>query len=588
MKRNLIILATLLLSCMSCNLLDTTPKDTLSPDGYFKTETDLQLFSNTFYNNLLDKNPYEHQSDHIINLNLNSLLHGGTFRTVPANGGGWSWSDLRKMNTLLENIHNCSDEKAVQQYTALTRFFRAFFYFEKVKRFGDVPWIDRQLGSDDEQLYAPRDSREVVMTHMLEDIDFAIANLPDRISTYRICKWTALALKAQFCLYEGTFRKYHGVNLEGHAYDFYLTQAADAARQIMDNGPYRLAKDYRTLFAEVDADRNEYILAIKNDKSLGIYNNCTAYAIMPTQGRPGFTKKLVDSYLMKDGSRFTDKPGWETMPFKEEVADRDPRLAATMRTPGYKRIGGTDVEAPDLGSSVTGFQVAKFVMDVTLPDASRVEMSYNDMPVFRLGEVYLNYAEAKAEAGTLTQDDLDRSVNLLRDRVGMPHLMLADANANPDPFLKSENYGYRNVSGPNEGVILEIRRERGVELAQEGFRWDDLMRWKEGLCVNQPMYGMYFPGPGEYDLTGDGKADLCLYKGNKPSSSVKGIVFKKIGDLADGIFLSGEDSGFVDPQKNNTHVFNEERDYFYPIPIDDRTLNHSLTQNPGWNDGLDF
>ena len=588
MKRNLIILATLLLSCMSCSLLDTTPKDTLSPDGYFKTETDLQLFSNTFYNNLLDKNPYEHQSDHIINLNLNSLLHGGTFRTVPANGGGWSWSDLRKMNTLLENIHNCPDEKAVQQYTALTRFFRAFFYFEKVKRFGDVPWIDRQLGSGDAQLYAPRDSREVVMTHMLEDIDFAIANLPDRISTYRICKWTALALKAQFCLYEGTFRKYHGVNLEGHAYDFYLTQAADAARQIMDNGPYRLAKDYRTLFAEVDADRNEYILAIKNDKSLGIYNNCTAYAIMPTQGRPGFTKKLVDSYLMKDGSRFTDKPGWETMPFKEEVADRDPRLAATMRTPGYKRIGGTDVEAPDLGSSVTGFQVAKFVMDVTLPDASRVEMSYNDMPVFRLGEVYLNYAEAKAEAGTLTQDDLDRSVNLLRDRVGMPHLMLADANANPDPFLKSENYGYRNVSGPNEGVILEIRRERGVELAQEGFRWDDLMRWKEGLCVNQPMYGMYFPGPGEYDLTGDGKADLCLYKGNKPSSSVKGIVFKKIGDLADGIFLSGEDSGFVDPQKNNTHVFNEERDYFYPIPIDDRTLNHSLTQNPGWNDGLDF
>lgn len=588
MKRNLIILATLLLSCMSCNLLDTTPKDTLSPDGYFKTETDLQLFSNTFYNNLLDKNPYEHQSDHIINLNLNSLLHGGTFRTVPASGGGWSWGDLRKMNTLLENIHNCPDEKAVQQYTALTRFFRAFFYFEKVKRFGDVPWIDRQLGSDDEQLYAPRDSREVVMTHMLEDIDFAIANLPDRVSTYRVCKWTALALKAQFCLYEGTFRKYHGVNLEGHAYDFYLTQAADAARQIMDNGPYKLAKDYRTLFAEVDADRNEYILAIKNDKSLGIYNNCTAYAIMPTQGRPGFTKKLVDSYLMKDGSRFTDKPGWETMQFKEEVADRDPRLAATMRTPGYKRIGGTDVEAPDLGSSVTGFQVAKFVMDVTLPDASRVEMSYNDMPVFRLGEVYLNYAEAKAEAGTLTQDDLDRSVNLLRDRVGMPHLMLADANAHPDPFLKSENYGYRNVSGPNEGVILEIRRERGVELAQEGFRWDDLMRWKEGLCVNQPMYGMYFPGPGEYDLTGDGKADLCLYKGNKPSSSVKGIVFKKIGDLADGIFLSGEDSGFVDPQKNNTHVFNEERDYFYPIPIDDRTLNHSLTQNPGWNDGLDF
>ena len=165
----------------------------------------------------------------------------------------------------------------------------------------------------------------------------------------------------------------------------------------MNSGKYGLAKDYLTLFAEIDADKTEYILAIKNDRALSITNNTSAFANMPTQGCPGLTKKFVDSFLMKDGSRFTDKPGWETMQFKEEVADRDPRLACCTQTPGYKRIGGTKVLAPDFGSSTYGFQIVKYVMDCTLTDVDRVDMSYNDMPVYRYAEVLLSYAEAKAE-----------------------------------------------------------------------------------------------------------------------------------------------------------------------------------------------
>ena len=184
------------------------------------------------------------------------------------------------------------------------------------------------------------------------------------------------------------------------------------------------------------------------DQSLQICNNATAFAVMSTQGTPGFTRKFIAGALMADGTRFTDKPGWETMQFVDEMAGRDPRLAAITVGPGCVWLGDEAVSAPDLGCSVTGYQVQKFVMDKTLPEWGRVDKSYNDMPVFRYAEVLLNYAEARAELGALTQEDLDNTVNKLRDRVGMTaHLNLEAANADPDPFLSGEPYGYRNVSG---------------------------------------------------------------------------------------------------------------------------------------------
>ena len=597
MKKYLITIAAAALAFASCDILDKAPQAEMSPESYFKTEQDLQLFSNTFYNNLLPKSPFSNQSDCYVKQSLSDELHGGTYRIVPSSGSGWSWGDLRKMNTLLGYINNCEDEDAVREYTALTKFFRAYFYFEKVKRFGDVPWIDAELGSESAQLYAPRDSRELVMQKMIDDIDYAIANLPDKVSTFRVNKWAALALKAEFCLYEGTFRMYHAGHItletlpeDATPYTTYLDLAAAAAKQVMDSGLYSLAPDYQLLFAADDADAKEYILAIKNDQSLNVRNNTTAYGTMPTQGCPGLTKKFVDSYLMKDGSRFTDKEGWATMQYKEQMADRDPRLAASTVTPGYVRLGATDISATDLSCSSTGYQLVKWVMDINLPEVGRVDMSYNDIPVFRIAEMYLIYAEALAEneTKTITQNDLDISVNLLRDRVGMPHMNLTEANANPDWYLCSEEYGYRNVSGSNKGIILEIRRERAIELFKEGFRWDDLMRWKEGLCINQVMYGHYFPGLGEYDLTGDNKADIVLYEGKKPAEKA-GVAAFEVGTLT-GVVLSEGTKGYINPQPQenpqNAHVFDESRDYYYPIPSTERSLNPNLTQNPNWKDGL--
>lgn len=598
MKRFTIV-AILFMGLSACNdLLDLKPLSQISQEDYFQTETDLQLFSNPFYNNLLDKSPYDMQSDLYICQNLSDEMLGGTKRTVPASGGGWSWTDLRRMNTLIAYAGQCKDEDAVIKYTALTRFFRAFFYFEKIKRFGDVPWYEIELGSADEELYNARDSREFVMTKMIEDIDYAIANLPDKkeetSSPYRVNKYAAMALKAQFCLYEGTYRKYHSLNLEGHDYNYYLEQSAAAAQNLMNDGAYKLystnhpEKDYLTLFAEENADPNEYIFAIKFDYGLSIYHNATAHTLVPTQGRPGLTRKMVNTYLKKDGTAFTNQSGWQEMSFIEEMTDRDPRLAQSIRTPGYTRIGQTTVLAPDLSVSVTGYQPIKFVQDPTASggNVDRNDRSTCDLPVYRYAEVLLNYAEAKAELGNLTQADLDKSINLIRQRAGMPGLDMNVANASPDRYLSDAETGYPNVTGANKGVILEIRRERAIELNQEGFRFDDLVRWKAGYCIDQSTYGMYFPGPGAYDLSGDGQADVTLYANGTPKPVVTSGVAYEIGNE---IILSGGNKGYIYYHKNiERTAFDEGRDYLYPIPINERSLNHNLTQNPGWNDGLSF
>ena len=589
----------------SCNdELNLTPNNKLDQSDYFKTETDLRLFTDPLYNNLLDKEPYDDQSDLYIQQNLSNEMKGGTYRTVPGSGGGWTWTNLRRINTLIGNADKCEDEAARNEYIAVAKFFRAFFYFEKIKHFGDVPWYDKELGSADEDLYKARDSRELVMQNMIADIDEAINVLPAKAKQdnvpYRVTRGAALALKARFCLYEGTYRKYHNVNLDGNDYTYYLTQAAEAAEQLMNLGEYKLyttgnpSSDYLNLFANEDANTDEYILAIRFSYATGAYHNATAHTLLSTQGRPGYTRKMVNMYLMKDGTAFTNQPGWQHMEFTKEIVDRDPRLTQSIRGLGYHRIGQTTILPTDLSVTVTGYQPIKFVQD---PSASGGQVDRNDrstcdMPVYRYAEVLLNYAEAKAELGTLTQSDLDKSVNLIRARVGMPSLNMATANANPDTYLSASLTGYPNVTGSNKGVILEIRRERAVELVQEGFRWDDLVRWSCGSCINDgedysPLTGAYFSGPGSYDLSGNGSVDLVLYANGSAKPSVEsGVVVYEIGK---DIFLSEDSYGYLYYHKSIARTaFNEVRDYLYPIPINERNLNPNLTQNPGWDDGLDF
>lgn len=580
MKKIIYIYALLSCGMMACSkdYLERLPESAVTPEASFKTEKDLALFTNSFYDAALPsaEGVYNESVDNIVKTTLDDELTGK--RQVPISGGGWTWSNLRNINYFLANCFNTVSEATAAPYAAEARFFRAYFYFDKLKRFGDVPWYDKVIDqNDEEQLKKPRDPRTLVVSNILADLDYAIANLSSTKSDEKVTKWTALALKSRVALFEGTFRKYHTeFNLPDAS--GLLEKAADAASKLMEGGQYSLysaagTDSYGALFYSVNSLSQEVILARKFSDALQIWHNVNYYTITASYGKPGLDKNLVDSYLMKDGTRFTDKANYQTMTFKEEVQNRDPRLSQTIRTPGYKRIGGAASVAPNFGNSVTGYQLIKFVGDVKYDNYNRSE---NDMPIFRYAEVLLNYAEAKAELGTLSQADLDKSIKLIRDRVGMPNINLLQAKSNPDAFLAKD---YPNVVGDMKGILLEIRRERRIELVMESFRWDDVLRWKSGQLVTRQFKGMYFPSTGKFDLDSDGKDDVWIYEGDKPSAS--GIQLLKLGSE---ILLENGNKGNVIINAHIKKVFDEKKDYLYPIPVQERQLNPNLTQNPNWDE----
>ena len=571
------------IACISCeDMLDYQPKDRLSPDTYFKTETDCELWTNNYYTVFPSaEGIYSEPYDVIVRDVLADEI-SGVRKPMPTDGN-WNWKKLREMNFFLSRASQVEDESVRLEYEGLTRFFRAYFYFEKVKRYGDVPWVDRPLGSDEEELYEGRDSRESVMEKVMEDVDFAIANLPEVQNVYRVTRWTARALKSRIALFEGTFRKYHGLD----GYEEFLQACVNASEPFL-TGPYSIytsgSTPYQDLFTSQNAIETEIILARAYTSAIsGMTHDVNGHLTGATMGRPGMTRNVVNMYLMRDGSRYTDQVDYATKIFVEECKNRDLRMAQTLRTPGYKRIGGSKELAPDLSRSTTGYQLIKYLTEEKY-DANKA--STNDMPLFRLAEVLLNYAEAKAELGTLKQADLDNTIRPLRVRAGLPDLDMEEANANPDPYLASSETGYANVTGANKGVILEIRRERTLETPMEGLRYWDIMRWKEGKRFEKPIEGLYFPGTGEYDLDGNGSVDVCIYDTEKAPGNSADVLYLKLGS---DIVLSGETSGNVLAHSTQQRIWNEERDYLYPIPTDDRVLTQgAISQNPGWNDGLPF
>lgn len=567
----------------SCeDVLDLYPEDKVTPETFYGSERDLRLATNQLYTEIVPSasDIYSDPGDIIIQTILNEAISNQ--RTIPETGGGWTWGTLRDINFYLEHSPQCKDEKARAHYDGVARMFRAWFYFQKVQRFGDVPWLDHVIGSADADLYKPRDPRETVMQHVLEDLDYAIDNLPATHNLYEVTKWSAMALKSRVCLFEGTFRKYHGID----GSEKYLQACADVSHKFISESGYTIAtagnEPYKQLFANENADANEVVLARDYSMSLGMFHDVQGYETSAGTANMGVTKRLVDSYLMKDGTRFTDIPGHETMAFADECKNRAPRLAQTIRTPGCMRSDGKEY-LPNLSIAKTGYQLIKYDMGVAYDGYNK---NYQDMPVFRAAEVNLNYAEAKAELGTITQADLDLAIKPIRARVGMPGINLSKANANPDPFLEDAATGYPNVDkGANKGVILEIRRERSIELVMEGMRYYDLMRWKEGKDFDQPFLGMYFPGPGEYDLNNDNQPDIYLYTSDNKKSSTA----TKQLEIGKDIVLSEGTKGNIVVHSQIPRQWNEARDYFYPIPSKERILtNGALTQNPGWNDGLSY
>lgn len=572
--------------------LNQQPQATATKSSIFSSEQGLLLYSNSFYDivpSIGDMMRGDNMCDYGVRTQVPDFLRPGVYG--PTQSSGWNWEMLRNINYFIENCNDAAVPLTVREnYIGLARFFRAWWYFKMVKKFGDVPWYSKPLAvNDSTALYKPRDPRTLVMDSVLADLDYACNHitLTKDPTMSRITKWVAYALKSRVCLFEGTFRKYHPeYNLQSTA-GKWLQEATDAAKAVIDSGGFSLnteggpTKSYRQLFISPKPPSNEVMLADIVDPNLGVLGDANWYWTSSTYGdRLSFNRTFVNTYLNIDGTPFTDNPGYQTMTFVQETKNRDNRLQQTIRTPGYTRINGGDiVPAPPVFSyTYTGYQPIKYCLDDEKYDQGAV--SINSIPVIRYAEVLLNYAEAKAELGTMTDQDWAITIGALRARAGITG-GLTNKPTRVDPYLQS--HYFPNISDP---VILEVRRCRSIELAWEGFRFDDLIRWKRGDLLEQEWNGIFVPSLNTLmDLNDDGIPDVSFIEGQPPANPVKGVIYVDVEPTINGrvnpMQLRHGTYGEIIWLNNSPRVWDDKM-YLYPIPESALLKNPKLGQNPGW------
>ena len=599
-KQYIWLLLSLMVVC-SCDdsFLDVEPETEITSSSFFKSPRDLELYSNKFYAYL--PIPVDDVgSDNVVKKDITS---GGLYSMMqglvtPQNAGQWYgyWQRMRDINFYVENCHKAVGPKAeVDHFKGVGRFFRAWYYYTLVKQYSDLPWYDRSLQTNDtELLYKKQDPRALVVDSVFKNFEYAVHTLlPNKdgyISKTTLTKWAALAWTARFALHEGTMRKYHPELGLTNDYKRFLELAISASQEIMSSGHFDLFKEngkgersqaYEALFNNTDLLNNPEMIMIRDfDKDLGILHNIKSVF---NEG-VGLSRDLLETYLAKnpDGNwtPFTKLADYEKLSYVDVFKDRDPRLTQTFMYPGFKMPGYSKIAYPDL--NLGGYLQIKFYP--TTPDQIALgSTSYIDRVIFRYGEILLINAEAKAELGILTQKDLKNTIGLLRERVGMPAPLLSDWLNDIDPVLARK---YPNVKGDQKGAILEIRRERRVELACEGHRQDDLMRWKVGELAAKTPCGMYVDKLGAVDITGDGIPEFYISQNGEGLNDIKGqypdaeIISY---NLSSSLFQLTEGSkGYIQLKEQVDKFHFEDKYYYYPISARDMSVNPNLYQNPLW------
>ena len=611
---SLIALGAAFAFAVSCDLSEYDPN---SPElsEVFSSETKLQYVLNDFYDAFPSvTGAYSSEAGKVDYFPKNSqaarYIKGYDASATDTWG---SWDKVRRLNYLINMLHapECTVSAAAKEnFEAQARLFRAYSYFGMVKDYGDVPWFDRVIGLDEPAYeYKERDSRDEVVKHILEDLDYAIdhitATSPDATC---VTKEVAQFIKMRVCLYEASFRKYNNVtaSVTGKAFSNYTVNAlyalaAETAKALMDSGKYSLVSDYRKLFTEQNLQLDEVILGAQTSATVkGSQNNYFAYTA--STDPKTLTRSFVNTYLMKNGSAYTEKDGYASEGWAAEMADRDPRLAKIVRTPGYKYDGLAVV--PDFNCAPLGYQVIKFCMDqpadksTSDPD-EREKCNTNSTPIFRYAEVLLAFAEAKAELGEMTDDIWAATVGAIRKRAGITGgtastgTLTAKPSGPVDPYLKANLY--KNVDDP---VIMEIRRERGCELVLEGQRHDDIYRWGCGdLMKDLPWNGIIIDAlDTALDLDGDGHNDVYFCK-KLPKTLEAGVSYIIVND-GKNTFLtatkvgSKQQLGFVPGKEvKNVDKTSQER-YWEPKFLYDaipyvtvqeyKAKGYTITQNPGY------
>jgi hypothetical protein len=595
MKKYILLIFVTVFLCSGCEMEEPAITST-DKNAIFSSEEGLKAYTVSFYDMFPAATDQAIIEQSLVDYGATNTLSGFTLLNSYSenNSSGWSWSALRNINYF---IVNCTDpsvpEKVRNNYVGLARFFRAYFYYGMVRRFGDVPWVDHPLNPNEEEiLYGQRDSRELVMEKVYEDLMFAAQNITrstDAAQCTMITKWVAYAFASRVCLFEGTFRKYHNLNLATSS-NTWLKRAEDAAYVVMQQSGKSLNSNYRALFTSDNPPTSETLLAIASSAALGVKHSTNWRWTSETYGTGlNLIRAFVCTYLQKDGTPYTNRSGWQYEDFYQEFQNRDGRLNATLRYPGYMREGKLALPVYS-GYARLGYQPIKLCVDATIGDSQ--SESTHAIQLFRFGEVLLNYAEAKAEQGTLTDADWAATIGKLRGRAGITGGLTAKPTV-VDNYLK--NTYFPGISDP---VILEIRRERAVELVFEGFRFDDLLRWKSGDLFKMTWTGMYIPGinipldvdhNGTHDViyyTNDAGLAAAMALSNNPNPYKVKVSTDPTAAIIQ-VHAAGDGKGYYLTwfTNNDSKKVWGPKQYFYPIPVGALNNNPHLVQNKGWENG---
>lgn len=597
MKKYIVMLiGSLALSSCEDYLTQENPNK-IESEYYFTDESSLEIYTNGLIRSFAtaiksfidgDKNADTHSWDGQAAYFMDNYSADDATNWTTSN-----WSQLRSINYYLDNMRKAEASPAVlDHYEGVGRFFRALFYINKVQTFGAVPWYDTSIdATDTEALFKDRDNREYVAAKILEDLDYActccLASKKYMTRASYIHRYVALALKARFCLYEGTMRKYHAVDPStGRAWTkdesrFYLGECVRACEAIMGDGVYKLVDNaskrqtqYRDMFTNADACgvyTDEFIWARDYDIDLKVTYAINDYMVNPQHANYAFTRQFIDTYLMTDGTPFTSKyADYDSVDFATECTDRDFRLAQTIRTPGFTRDGGTTQWAPDVKFSKTGYQPIKWLTDDSSKDTNVAAIA-SDVPLMRYAEVLLSYAEAKAELGEMTEEVWNKTIKPLRERAGVVSIYPTAA----DPYMAA--YFQNRVTDP---FILEVRRERGIELTMENSRYQDIIRWHQGELFAREWKGVWIPAVDmPLDLNGDGAPETIVTANAKLQSTLNILMIDGASEA--GHKLSKGTSGNILPATALERKWQDHK-YVRPIPTSARQENPNLTQNPKW------
>ena len=533
--KNILTISASILFFTACDV-ERLPETNISDATFWRSETDIKTANNYLYTFLPDFNTDDNWSDDAFGLASNNISDGSRLAPATATADfNNQYLLIRAANNILEKGPKTGLAAAtLDRYLAEAKFFRAWGYFNLFQRYGGVPLITKTLDDTSPELSAGSATRDAVLDLIYADLDFAAAKLPSATALGtadygRIAKTAALAFKARVALFEGTRAKFHKY---GDAKK-HLTLAYNAAKAVMDSKEHDLyAGPYFNLFQyEGEGRANKENVLVKQygvsltDRVVS-QNYCRATL---ENGNKSPTKALVDSYLMVDGLPMDKSPLYKAPVLSTDVfVNRDTRLSDDVLKKGDSYIFTNPVfNVSSLVFAKTGFTFRKYWNIVDWNN----QASFIDRDLIRYAEVLLIYAESRFELDeAITDADLNLTVNRLRKRGGVAALT--------NDFAKTNGLTMRD----------EIRRERRVELAQEGFRYWDLLRWKTAeIELPKPVLGNYF--------------------------------FKEFGTT---VKVNVTKDNFIITQDASFRKFDPNRDYLWPLPINEIALNPSMKQNPGW------